>query len=83
MKAIRSYGTIATDVYAAGVRIAFEAANVAANKRSWYEMAFYFAEKSKSAVLLESISDSHAKSFSGIPVELLEEEKNSKQKLLC
>jgi CHAT domain-containing protein/uncharacterized protein HemY len=75
-------GTIATDVYAAGVRIAFEAANVAANKRSWYEMAFYFAEKSKAAVLLESISDSHAKSFSGIPGELLEEEKKLKAEIV-
>ena len=71
-------GTIATDVYAAGVRIAFEAAEVAPNKKHWYQMAFYFAEKSKSAVLLEAISDSRAKSFSGIPPELLEEEKRLK-----
>lgn len=74
-------GTIASDVYAAGVRIAFEAAQVAAKKRSWYEMAFYFAEKSKSAVLLEAISDSHAKSFAGIPADLLEEEKKLKAEI--
>ena len=71
-------GAIATDVYAAGVRIAFGAADVAPNKKHWYQMAFYFAEKSKSAVLLEAISDSRAKSFSGIPPELLEEEKRIK-----
>ena len=76
-----SLGTIATDVYAAGVRIAFEAAQVVAKKRPWYEMAFYFAEKSKSAVLLEAVSDSHAKSFSGIPSNLLEEEKKIKAEI--
>ncbi|HEY6437907.1 MAG TPA: CHAT domain-containing protein, partial [Ignavibacteriaceae bacterium] len=42
------------------------------------EMSFYFAEKSKSAVLLEAISDTNAKSFANIPDELLEEEKNLK-----
>lgn len=74
-------GTIATDVYAAGVRIAYEAAQVAAKKKTWNELAFYFAEKSKSAVLLEAISDSNAKSFSGIPTDLLEEEKKLKTEL--
>lgn len=74
-------GTIATDVYAAGVRIAFQASQVAAKKKPWHEMAFYFAEKSKSAVLLEAISDARAKSFSGIPAELLEEEKKLKAEI--
>jgi CHAT domain-containing protein/tetratricopeptide (TPR) repeat protein len=74
-------GAIATDVYAAGVRIMYEAAQVAASKKTWSEWAFYFAEKSKSAVLLEAISDSNAKSFSGIPVTLLEEEKNLKAEI--
>lgn len=68
-------GTIATDVYAAGVRMSHEAGMVAPNKRYWFELAFYFAERSKSAVLLEAISDSNAKSFSGISSGLLEEEK--------
>jgi CHAT domain-containing protein/predicted negative regulator of RcsB-dependent stress response len=74
-------GTIATDVYAAGVRIAYEAASVAAIKKNWHELAFYFAEKSKSAVLLEAISDSNAKSFSGIPEDLLEKEKKLKSEI--
>ena len=74
-------GTIASDVYAAGVRIAFETATVAAKKKPWYELAFYFAEKSKSAVLLEAISDLRAKSYSGIPTELLEEEKKLKAEI--
>ena len=76
-----SLGTTSTDVYAAGVRVAFEAGQVAAKKKPWYELAFYFAEKSKSAVLLEAISDSNAKSFSGIPDDQLEEEKKLKAEI--
>jgi len=45
------------------------------------ETAFYFAEKSKSAVLQESIADSNAKSFSGIPNPVLDEEKNFKSQI--
>ncbi|HZI26440.1 MAG TPA: CHAT domain-containing tetratricopeptide repeat protein [Chryseolinea sp.] len=74
-------GNTATDVYAAGARIAYEAGQVAAEKKSWYELAFYFAEKSKSAVLLEAISESDAKSYSGIPYDQLEEEKKLKAEI--
>jgi CHAT domain-containing protein len=73
-----SLGVVANDVYADGVRIAHEAAAVALRKKPYRELAFYFAEKSKSAVLLEAISESDAKSFAGIPAPLLEEEKNMK-----
>ncbi|HEY3403924.1 MAG TPA: CHAT domain-containing tetratricopeptide repeat protein [Ohtaekwangia sp.] len=77
-------GAIANEVYADGVRIAFEAEQVAFKKKPYAELAFYFAEKSKSAVLLEAISDANAKSFAGIPNELLEEEKNLKSAIaLC
>lgn len=71
-------GVIASEVYANGVHMAYEAADVALRKRPYRELAFYFAEKSKSAVLLEAISESDAKSFSGIPAPMLEEEKNLK-----
>lgn len=71
-------GVIANDVYADGVRIAHEAAAIALKKKFFLELAFYFAEKSKSAVLLEAISESNAKSFAGIPSKLLDEEKNLK-----
>jgi CHAT domain-containing protein/tetratricopeptide (TPR) repeat protein len=77
-------GVIANEVYTDGVRIAHEAGNVALKKRSYFELAFYFAEKSKSAVLLEAISDANAKSFAGIPTDLLDEEKNLKTAIaLC
>ena len=46
--------------------------------RKYREIAFYFAEKSKSAVLQESIADAQAKSFAGIPQDLVDEEKNLK-----
>lgn len=71
-------GATANEVYADGVRIAHEAAMNAFNKRPYYQQSFYFAEKSKSAVLLEAISDANAKSFSGIPAELLDEENKLK-----
>ncbi len=74
-------GAIATELYADGVRIAFEAATGSVKKRKFLEQSFYFAEKSKSAVLLEAISDSDAKSFAGIPKDLLEEEKSLKSSI--
>ncbi len=68
-------GAIANEVYADGVRIAHTMALNAWKKKPYRDLAFYFAEKSKSAVLQDAISDSNAKSFAGIPDELLEEEK--------
>jgi CHAT domain-containing protein len=74
-------GTMANEVYADGVRVAYQAGLNALKKGPYFEKAFYFAEKSKSAVLLESISDTHAKSFAGIPANLLEAEKEIRSAL--
>jgi tetratricopeptide (TPR) repeat protein len=74
-------GATANEVYADGVRIAFEISENSVYKRSLKEKAFYFSEKSKSAVLLEAISDSQAKSFAGIPPELISEEKEIKSQM--
>ncbi len=75
-------GAIANEVYGDGVRISTLLSEVAFKNRKIYrEMSFYFAEKSKSAILLEAISDTNAKSFANIPNELLEEEKNLKSAL--
>lgn len=72
-------GAAANEVYADGVRMAYELSEVAFGNRTHYrELSFYFAEKSKSAVLQEAISDINAKSFANIPNELLEEEKSLK-----
>jgi CHAT domain-containing protein/predicted negative regulator of RcsB-dependent stress response len=75
-------GTLANEVYADGVRIAHELSEVAFRKKKHFrELSFYFAEKSKAAVLLDAISDAHAKSFAGLPANVLEEEKNLKSAL--
>jgi len=74
-----SLGTIANEIYADGVRIAYLLSSVSFRDRKIYrERSFYFAEKSKSAVLQEAISDANAKSFANIPPELLEEENGLK-----
>ena len=71
-------GGYANEVYEDGVRIAFAMSEMTIDYKYYREVAFYFAEKSKSAVLQESIADASAKSFSGIPDQLVEEEKNVK-----
>lgn len=72
-------GSIANEVYADGVRIAHMLSEVSFKNRNEYrEQSFYFAEKSKSAVLQEAIADANAKSFANIPADLLEEEKSLK-----
>lgn len=71
-------GSSANEVYEDGVRIAQAMSEMTIKSRQYQQISFYFAEKSKSAVLQESIADSEAKSFAGIPVELLYEEKNIK-----
>lgn len=68
-------GAMANEVYTHGVRVAHALTENAWKKKEYRELAFYFAEKSKSAVLLDAISDAKAKSFAGIPDQLLEEEK--------
>lgn len=74
-------GVMANDVYAEGVRIAYQTGLNAIRKSAYFRKAFYFAEKSKGAVLQESISDANARSFAGIPPALLEEERTLKSAL--
>ena len=76
-----SLGVIAHEVYADGVRIAKTTLDNAVKKKEYEELIFYFAEKSKSAALLSAISDANAKSFAGIPQDLLENEKKIKSAL--
>ena len=67
-------GGTANEVYEDGVRIAHAMSEMTFDFKLYQQDAFYFAEKSKAAVLQESIADAEAKSFAGIPVELLDEE---------
>ncbi len=79
-----SLGIIANEVYSDGVRIAYNTGLNALQKKKYFQEAFFFAEKSKSAVLLEAIADSEAKSFAGIPATMLEQENNLKSAIaLC
>jgi CHAT domain-containing protein/tetratricopeptide (TPR) repeat protein len=71
-------GTVGNEVYSSGARLSHEIAEVTIKKKRWNELSFYFAERSKSAVLLEAISDVNAKSFAGIPGDLIEEERKIK-----
>jgi len=68
-------GNVASDVYESAIRVSLEMAEIKWKQLPYKEKAFYFADKSKSAVLLEAIADANAQSFAGIPNETLEEEK--------
>ncbi len=75
-------GNIANEIYADGARIAYELSEVAFRHRKRFRaLSFYFAEKSKAAVLLDAISDANAKSFAGLPAQVLEEENNLRSAL--
>lgn len=67
-------GALAAQVYENGVRISYAMADLSFKKDEYFEHAFYFAEKSKSAVLLQTISNASAKSFANIPQQALEME---------
>ncbi len=71
-------GNISSDVYEAAIRISLYMANVKWKKEPFIEKAFYYTDKSKSAVLLEAIADANAQSFAGIPDETLQNEKDIK-----
>lgn len=75
-------GAVANEIYASGVRVSHMLSDVSfLNRADYRELSFYFAEKSKAAVLQEAISDANAKSFTNIPAELLEEENSLKSAL--
>ena len=74
-------GTQAREIYEIGVRIAQAISEMSTRSEYWKELAFFFAEKSKSGVLLESIVDANARNFSGIPDELVTREKELKAEI--
>ncbi len=74
-------GQIANTVYETGVTLCKGMGDVVVKRDEYYEKAFYFAEKSKSAVLLEAIADAQAKSFAGLSSEDLSKEKDLKSEL--
>lgn len=70
-----SLGQLASEVYEDAISTAFTLSeNSITHKKEFLAIAFQFAEKSKAAVLLESIADANAKSFANIPTSILEKE---------
>lgn len=74
-------GNTASDVYESAIRVSLEMGGVKWKKMPYRERAFYFADKSKSAVLLEAIADANAQSYAGIPDEMLAREKEVKTEI--
>jgi len=70
-------GTEAAAAYAAAIRIALKLQERTGEKE-YRESAYEFAQKSKVNVLLESVRESQARQFGGVPDSLLEKEKNLK-----
>lgn len=74
-------GKVAASVYEDAIRVCLTLREGSARKNLYNEKAFYFAEKSKTAVLLEAISDASAKHFASIPDSLLEKENTIKTEI--
>jgi CHAT domain-containing protein len=73
---------ISNEVYADGVRISFYASEIASkNKKQFLALTFYYAEKSRAATLQEAIQQAKAKTFAGLPENILKTEQNLKSKL--
>lgn len=64
-------GEIAHEVYEDGIRLSVLLSRESFRKKEFLNTAFEFCERSKSSVLLEAITETNAKKFSGIPGELL------------
>ncbi|NJL13122.1 MAG: hypothetical protein HC913_09070 [Microscillaceae bacterium] len=68
-------GNTAAEVYEEAMRICLLLAEKSLFKQAYWEKAFYFCEKSKSAVLLAAIQETNAKAYANIPADILEKEK--------
>lgn len=71
----------AKDVYDNAIRISLMLANQPFQRKKYEEVAYNFSERSKSAVLLEAISETKAKGFAGIPPTLIEREDSLKNEI--
>ena len=74
-------GEIAKEVYESGMRLSLILSEQTFKRQYYLEKAFQFCERSKSAVLLEAITETKAKSFAGIPQELIELEDSLKAEI--
>ncbi len=74
-------GEISKRVYENGIRLSLILSDQTFQKKLYREKAFQFCERSKSAVLLEAINETKAKSFAGIPQELISMEDSLKAEI--
>ena len=74
-------GAIAKEVYDNGIRLSLILSEQSVNKKKYLETAFEFCERSKSSVLLEAITETKAKRFSGISPHLLTLEDSLKDEI--
>ena len=75
-------GKLAAEVYEDAISTAFTLSqNSVTHKKEFLSIAFQFSEKSKAAVLLESLADANAKNFANIPKSILEEEEKFTHKI--
>jgi CHAT domain-containing protein len=74
-------GSLSERVYESGVQLSLALADVSLSSKKYNELAFYFNEKSKAAILLEAIADTKAKGFAGLPDYVLLKEQNLKSDL--
>ena len=69
-------GKLGESIYADGVRLCEALASVSLKKAPYQQLAFAFAEASKAAVLQQTIAESEARAFVGVPVEVLTQERD-------
>ncbi len=74
-------GTISSQIYQEAVSLCYFLSVETQQSHKYYARAFYFSEKAKGIVLLESINDSKIKAFSGIPDSLLQQEKDIRREI--
>ncbi len=74
-------GEISRLIYGNGIRLSLVLADQPFHDRKYNEIAFRFCERSKSSVLLEAIQETKAKSFSGIPQNLIDFEDSVKNEI--
>ncbi len=74
-------GQLAKEVYENAIRIALILTRQPFAKEKYQEIAFGYCERSKSAVLLEAISETNAKNFAGLPESILSMEDSLKAEI--
>ena len=72
---------LAKEIYEKGIELSLDLSAQPFARTRYYEQAFTFSERSKSAVLLEAIAETAAKSFAGIPPNLLQQEDSLKDQI--